>query len=45
MNFSEKSQRLSSVHSSVWQIHVEGKGREGKEGRSESCLPVISWVS
>lgn len=45
VNFSEESQGLGSIHSSVWQSHVEGEGREGKEGRSESCLLVISWVS
>lgn len=34
MNFSEESQCLGSVHLSVWQIRVEGEGREGK---SHSC--------
>lgn len=44
MNFSEWSQCLGSVRLSAWQIHGEGEGREGKEGRSESCFLVISWV-
>lgn len=45
MDFSEWSLCLGSVCSSVWQIHMEGKGKERKEGKSESCLLVISWVS
>lgn len=45
MDFSDWSECLGSNCSSVWQIHVEGNGKEGKEGKSGSCLLIISWVS
>lgn len=40
MNFSGESQCLGSVHSSVWQIHVEDKERERKED-----LKAVYWLS